>query len=123
MHSTCEMYLGAPALHVNCAPAPHVLLRLAQAENVAKKAALKKRKAVSDAAPGAKAGDAQTGAGAGGQLAAKRRKKKEWWEEELDGQRERRALDVDDDAAYYRAEVGPHCASWRLVLASLCPCP
>jgi hypothetical protein len=84
---------------------------------VAKKSALKKRKAVSDAAPGAQAADAKSGKDtAGGPPAAKRRKKREWWEEELDGQRERRALDVDDDAAYYRAEVR------RLQCAVVVPC-
>jgi hypothetical protein len=74
-----------------------------QAENVARKATLKKRTAHAGAPEGAKSG---AGAGEEGGPARKQRKKREWWEEELDAATgKQRVYAPDDDAAYYREEV------------------
>lgn len=69
-----------------------------QAENVAKKQALKKRKAVSDQA---------------GEAGAEKKKPRMWWEDELDGQRMTARDGPEEDAAYFREEVsfsGPCCS-------------
>ena len=66
-----------------------------QAENVAKKQALKKRK------PAAQEGDE-----AGGE---QKKKKRMWWEDELDGQRRSARDGPEENAAYFREEVGQLC--------------
>lgn len=69
------------------------LLIALQEENVKRKAQLTKRKA-----------ESKDGEGKSGTPAAKKRKK-QWWEVELQGSK--RPAQVDDDAEYYRQEVGP----------------
>ncbi|CAK0738206.1 hypothetical protein CVIRNUC_001009 [Coccomyxa viridis] len=65
--------------------------RRQQAENVARKQVLKKRK------PAAQEGDE-----AGGE----QKKKRMWWEDELDGQRRSARDGPEENAAYFREEVG-----------------
>lgn len=68
-------------------------VRFLQAENVKRKQELAKAKAAEKAAKG---GKKQEGP-----------KKKMWWDEELeDAKAARREREADDDAEYYRDEVG-----------------
>jgi len=61
-----------------------------QAENVAKKQGLKKRKTQADQA---------------GEEGAEKKKPRMWWEDELDGQRMTARDGPEEDAAYFREEV------------------
>ena len=76
-------------LRRNCESVPKVLTAF-QAENVAKKQALKKRKASAEKAE-------EPGPG--------KKKARMWWEDELDGQRMSARDGPAENAAYYREEV------------------
>ena len=70
-----------------------ILGSMLQAENVAKKQALKKRKVTMEQ---------------GEEAAGEKKKPRMWWEDELDGQRMTARDGPEEDAAYFREEVMPH---------------